>query len=161
GRDGIHSFDLVTGKRRSVLKHPQQQLSDFDFAPDGRTLIVRSGLGDMELVDLESGTRSPVERPAPPHPASNPVWGARWAPVASQFDAVVAWDRASGAFRDWQVPCFRPWLMCALSSAAPVFAAVNPQLELTLYSFNTGEAIRTLNFAVGSSTVRCITFSPD
>jgi hypothetical protein len=51
--------------------------------------------------------------------------------------------------------------MWAVHPTLPMFATRDPNGHVGLFSFETGEALRTFDFAVGKSTLRSVCFSPD
>jgi hypothetical protein len=54
-----------------------------------------------------------------------------------------------------------PANLWAVHPALPIIATRNAESHITLFSLDTGEPLRALDFAVGTSTVRCVRFSPD
>ncbi len=69
-------------------------------------------------------------------------------------------DVASGNFRAKNVAATFTNALFAFNPALPVFAGLNAKKTLTLFSTETGEAIRSLDFALGKN-VKCLCFSPD
>ena len=134
-------------------------LRSFDVAADGRTIALLDMLGQLVLFDLADGrerSRSTIPRG---------VERVRFAPdgtVLALFGGkqVYLWDVQSWAPRGEGVRIQPHHGGFAFHPTAPVFAAVNPDRLLTLYSLETGAPIRVLEFAL-ARYVHCVTFAPD
>ena len=79
--------------------------------------------------------------------------------VWMNYTRVQVWDAVTLAAR-CDAACYSPYELFALSPTTPVFVARNVWQQLTLFSLDSGEPIRTLDFALGNY-VQCATFSPD
>jgi hypothetical protein len=73
---------------------------------------------------------------------------------------VGLWDVPGRAIRVNKIVCSSDAAFLDFHPTAPVFTSLNPDGVLTLYSTETGEAIRSLDFALGKK-VTCVRFSPD
>jgi WD40 repeat protein len=132
----------------------------FDLTPDGRALICYPH-GRAYLFDATAGAvtgRFAVDigrqfflgRPAP---------DGKSALFFSAHDIFV-WDLAAGALRAGPIASYLSGTITAFHPTAPVFAALNRQQQLTLFSLDTGEPLRSLDFGLGTQ-VQSICFSPD
>ncbi len=72
---------------------------------------------------------------------------------------ISLWDIRNRTIRAAGIPSDLP-VQFAWNPTTPMFAALNPNHMLTLFSSDTGEPLRSLDFALGRS-VRCVAFSPD
>ena len=70
------------------------------------------------------------------------------------------WDMVTRTFRTGPIGASYPEEAIAFHPRAPVFTALNANGELTLFHLETGEPIRSFDFALGKK-VRCACFSPD
>jgi WD40 repeat protein len=95
------------------------------------------------------------------------VWGVRFSPdgrtlAVSCGKQVHLWDVATRTRRVEPVTIDNKYgdATFAFCPSAPAFVALNKQRVLTLYSSETGDAIRSLDFALGRN-VTCVCFAPD
>ncbi|HJZ60123.1 MAG TPA: hypothetical protein VKE74_34595 [Gemmataceae bacterium] len=73
-------------------------------------------------------------------------------------DRAQLWDVSSQSVCVGQIVCSHS--VFAFHPTAPVFASLNPDRVLTLFGLQTGQPIRSLDFALGRA-VRCVAFAPD
>jgi WD40 repeat protein len=153
--DWLHNPDRVYGG--DIL------IDTYDIAPDGRTVaVVDYQAREVKLVEL--GTSREVARLRIKGGAGLPSL-VRFSPDGRTLAVfcgtqVHLADVASAAFRGRRADIDTRHSVLAFHPTAPVFAAQTPDKVLTLFHSDTGEPIRSLDFALGRS-VRCATFSPD
>ena len=70
------------------------------------------------------------------------------------------WDVPSRSVRAEHVTGVQTDKVLAFHPTAPLFASLNPNKELTLFSLETGAPVRSLDFALGRF-VQCVAFAPD
>ena len=142
-------------------------LEAFDVSPDGATaaLLGRDTRG-VVLVDEAGGRMRAVSTSLRVDWGHSRVDWVRFSPdgkVLAVADGVgfglhdLTGDRflqVDGAARTGPVPIF------AFHPTAPVFAALNRERLLTLFHRETGQPIRSFDFALGRK-VECVAFAPD
>lgn len=156
-RRGIDAYDLKTEtvtRRFAVPPAVGDLISSADVAPDGRTAVV-NGIERAGLIGAD-GWWTDLERPFNGRVRFSPrgdvlLWTMYWRTEIR--------DVATQAVRA-EASCFMPDWVFAVSPSAPVFVACNPERQLTLFSLETGQPLRSLDFALGKY-VMCATFSPD
>jgi WD40 repeat protein len=160
----VASWDLATRRPGADLGAPRPELvgSRFRPMPDGRALFRhRSNSSAVSLFDAAAGgftTTFEVRCPAPnfePLPAPD----GRTALLFCGRGAFL-WDRAASEPRARPVKAGPPLAAVAFHPTQPVFVAPDGDKVLTLFSTETGEPIRSLDFGLGKK-VTCVAFSPD
>ena len=157
----IRSWDLSTNKLTTVVRRPANfgHLSRFAFSPDGRTAALLDDHRRGTLVTVETGASVPIRFPKDAW-VDGVHFRADGVLVWITFDCVYVSSAAKpNTFRGpfackWPRPAF------ALHPSAPLFAALNGDERLTLFSLSTGEALRSFDLDFGQ-TIRHICFSPD
>ncbi len=164
-RRACEAWDIATNQfaSRALPGWPATgQVWSFDFAPDGRTVAVLAETGEVTLADTAS--REVVARITIPQ-RSPYLAHIQFAPDGNTLlmftgHQAVLWDIPRGAVRaETHVPDLFGSTF-ALNPALPVFAALNRERVLTLYSLDTGKPLRSLDFMLGRF-VRCVCFAPD
>lgn len=171
GRNAIKSFDVRTGKTATVVPGSRglTDASQFAFSPDDRRVVAARFADDALLLDLSAGR--PVRLPEPADFLSEVqfspdgrflVWdGSCGVEVWDAPPATGGRTRPFKTVRIRPVPCSAPAGGLAFHPTAPVFAALDlVTSKLTLFSLETSEPLRTLDFGLGRY-VRCVAFSPD
>jgi WD40 repeat protein len=134
----------------------------FDLDPDGNTAVLTDTHGYVTLFDLENSQE--LDRFEPQFRTSQ-LQGARFTPggdtiLLTAQQRVRLWDiRRRAALGEMIV---LPWSPVGLQfhPTARMFATLNRESMLTLFSLDTCEPIRSFDFALGTY-VQCICFSPD
>jgi len=165
-RELLTTWDIAERKPGPPLLHAESHFDRFGvfaLTADENTVAVHTSRREVVLYDRTAG-RSFVRFPT--IPAVGPVMQ-----LAFSFDGktlallgvdrVTLWDVPSQSVRAGRVWCSMPIHVSAVHPTLPIIAARNSSGHITLFSLETGETIRSLDFAVGKSTVRCVCFSPD
>lgn len=76
------------------------------------------------------------------------------------YNRVALWDVPSRTARSSGVVCYRPTSLAAVHPTLPLLAARNQKKEITLFSLDTGEPVRSLDFGLGKK-ITCVAFSFD
>ncbi|MBN9117709.1 MAG: hypothetical protein J0I06_00810 [Planctomycetes bacterium] len=136
----------------------------YDLSPDARTVAV---VGDFSSVVklFDVAARTVAVRFAAGYSF---VWDLRFAPdgrtlAVSSGRQVDLWDVSPPARRRTgpvEIDNRHGPATFAFHPTAPVFAALNREKVLTLFSAGTGAPLRSLDFALGRS-VTCVCFAPD
>lgn len=163
-RPAIGGWNLSTGipERERVLSDSDIPLRDFDLSSDEKLALVTTQAGNCVL--YEWGEKlSPL---SPVRMATAWLSQARFSPDGSAIAVAVGsswtiglWDVAARRPRVEQVLCMMDRRF-ALNPVFPVFAAINRSNVLAVWSLETGEQLRALDFELGRR-VRCVCFSPD
>lgn len=135
----------------------------YDLSPDGRTLAFASDfsrtLGLFNVADRAVAGSLELD--------SGMIWGVRFAPDGQALAAfsgsqIRLCDVEPLACRAGRVNSDNRYgkSTFAFHPTAALFVALNSDGLLTLFSATTGEAVRSLDFALGRR-VRCAAFSPD
>jgi hypothetical protein len=168
----IASFDLATGQPGPTLD-ASEPLVDFDFTPGGEQLALltrgqRVKLLDpvrgqrVNLLDPVTGSRTMLALPNTRFPATKvQVLPDATGLVRVGVSELTIWDFATAAPRCAPVMCHMLSMVFALHPRAPIFAALNANRHPTLYSLQTGEALRSLDLAIRSAFLQCACFSHD
>jgi WD40 repeat protein len=164
-RRSLFVWEPERGSVNAAFAGPfSSEIRAFDLSPDAQTIAIAEGASHIvKLFDLTARaipTQDPVFW-------SGFVWGIRFSP-----DGRLLAVFAGGHIHLCEVPSLT-WrgepvninnrhgeATFAFHPTAPVFVALNPEKHLTLFSSETGEAIRSFDFALGRY-VRCAAFSPD
>lgn len=165
-RSVIRTFDVETRKSQTLLGRQQlvPSVNHFAFSPDGARALV-SGTRGAVLVDLSSGEALSIGRPGGVQtvtfsPDSNLVMWVYCDHWRTPGYLVEAWEVDGLRSRYRASISFRPGLVFATHPTAPLFVSVDRGGALTLFSTETGEPTRSLDFALGKH-VTCVAFSPD
>jgi WD40 repeat protein len=160
----IASWDLAAWSAGPVLCELGETTTYpyFDLMPDGRALLCYPGSGRVYLFDAAAGAVvaqfavniGPVGfflgQPAPDGKSA----------LLFSGHHIFVWDLAADAVRAGPIASYLPGTITAFHPTAPVFAALDPKRQLTLFSLDTGAALRTLDFDLGAQ-VQSVCFSPD
>jgi WD40 repeat protein len=155
-RTAIDAYDVTTGVAARLFPAPVPSGVLFaDVSPDGTAAVLLTA-DRQSLLARADGTVTPLARPFDAAGRFSPdgrllLW--------MTFNRLQAWDAATLAVRG-DAACHSPYTLCAFSPTAPVFAALNPARQLTLFGLDTGAPLRSLDFALGRH-VQCAAFSPD
>jgi|GEM_PF-3432487 len=160
-RSGLDNYDLSTGQHSRVRQAPPElggNLVWFDVSPSGEDIVWINSERRVVLTRAD-GLSVPLMPKVSQHsnicfsPDGNSL-------VWMDYNHLQTWDLATLSVRLESVPCFSPFSIFAFHPTAPVFAAMNHQRQLTLFSLQSGEVIRSLDFALGRY-VQCVSFAPD
>jgi WD40 repeat protein len=166
----ITGWNLGRSAAEPVRRFPdyRSRVASFDLTPDTRLLAVAFENLPVALFDWSAGPdlRNPVvlEDVVATDVRISP--DGRTVVARTKADPpVVIWDvaecRPRGRVRcDLADPHGYRSVLFAFNPALPLFAALNAEGVLTLFSTETGAPVRSLDFALGRA-VQCITFSPD
>jgi WD40 repeat protein len=137
----------------------------FQLTPDGRACMRADIRGNLVLFDVTAGSEIARFRPRirrvyyryHGHPAPD----GRTVLVSSGHDLFI-WDLEAGRLRAGPIATYLGGTIMAFHPTAPVFAAASPfpEVQLTLFSLETGEVVRVLDFGLGAR-VQCVAFAPD
>jgi WD40 repeat protein len=162
GHHTVRSYDVSTRKSSPLVRRVRglDVLRAFAFTPDDRTVLLLDRSNGLAVVTLRTGHAVVHKHRPPPWPHA-----VHFSPdgrsILWVYDhRVQVWDYPDLTVRLEKVPCGYPHAGVALHPTLPAFAALNPEGVLTLFSLETGEAIRSLDFAIGR-WVQCVAFSPD
>jgi WD40 repeat protein len=140
-------------------------VQNFELSPDRRSVVVV--FLDGGPVVLFRLTEENELRDLVPVTAVRRVYKAKFSPDAQTLvifanypDRVTLWDVLSRTVRVPNVGSCKSSVPFAFHPTAPVFAALNKEEVLTLFSLDTGEPIRSLDFVLGKR-VTCVAFAPD
>jgi WD40 repeat protein len=147
---------LCTLGEPAPIRYPR-----FDVLPNGRALICAYQTNRVYLFDAAAGSIT----------ARYAVDTGQWTYLGHASPDVrtavffhghraYIWDLSAGRMKCPPIASFLPGTITAFHPTAPVFAALNADRHLTLFSLETGEPIRTMDFALGRQ-VQCVCFSPD
>jgi WD40 repeat protein len=158
-------WDLpAQGERRTFVPSCPENAParSFDFSPDGRNIAVLGETGEVTIAENSSGqvlTRFAVPKRGPW------LWHIQFSPDGGTLllftqHQLVLWDLAQGkVLKEIYDPV--PYdATFALNPRFPMFAVAHRSLGLTLFSLESGQLIRSLDFALGHF-VQCVCFSPD
>ena len=133
----------------------------FDLSRDGRLVAVVNKKREVIVYDWGKGPEL-----HDPIPLTEPADDVRFSPdgqTLALYDAksrrVALWDVTSGNFRATKIQTTFTSELFAFNPTLPVFVGLNPKKKLTLFSTETGGALRSLDFGLGQ--VKCLCFSPD
>jgi WD40 repeat protein len=157
-------WDLNTGRIGPRHGPWIGDLFGFDITPDERVIAVINPHGQVAVADLRTGERLGKFRPQFPtgaysahtvvvSPDGNTV-------IAHSGEAMQVWDVPSRSVRLEHVTGLLADEVLAFHPTAPLFVSLNPNRELTLFSLDNGEPVRSLDFALGRK-VKCAAFAPD
>jgi WD40 repeat protein len=164
GSGGAERWDFVT--QQPVAQIGRWQLSEplryVELAPDLRRAALVTLKGAVYLADL-ADTQPPAKLTLP-EPVHN--IGVRFSPDGGTLAVLYhrlmyLWDVPSLKVRAkarWADP--NPDWKLSFHPTARLFAALNKDKAFTLYSLDTGDPVRALDFALGRS-VHCACFAPD
>jgi WD40 repeat protein len=138
-------------------------IETYDIAPDGRAAAVVE-VQTREVKQLELGTGREVGRLRIKGGAGLPSL-VRFSPDGRTLAVVCGKqihlaDVALAAFRDHRINIKAACSVLAFHPTAPVIGAVNPDKVFTLFGTDTGQPIRSLDFALGKR-VTSAAFAPD
>jgi WD40 repeat protein len=158
-RRSLHIYDTVA--KKPVRVHDSwtrtAPLASFDVAPDGATAALLDRFGLLLLFDLKDSRE--IARVTLPQGTERVRFSSDGKTlVLFQGKQLTLWDVDSRRERirgmKYQPPGF------ATHASKNMFAAVSVDRVLTYWSLETGEQIRTVDFALGRYA-QCVTFSPD
>jgi WD40 repeat protein len=165
GGFAVRVWNLTTHEaepEREIPKSARRGIRSYDVSVDGQSVALIGTKGSVAVYDWGEG--SELQNPLALDSTADNVQFSPDGRTLALFSGrqVQMWDLERGAPRGKAVllnkrPDGGPF---AFHPTAPVFAAINRDKLLTLFSTETGEAIRSLDFGVGK-TVTCVCFSPD
>ena len=165
GTDGvITSWDLDAWCAGPVVCTTGESTTypHFGLTPQGKALVCYPGSGRVYLFDAITGVvtaRFTVNIGPVGYFLGQPAPDGRTALFFSGH-AIFIWDLVAGAVRAGPIASYLPGTITAFHPTAPVFAALDPKRQLTLYSLDTGAVLRALDFGLGTQ-VQSVCFSPD
>ena len=165
-REMLTTWDIAERKPGPPLLRADpttDRFGDFAVTADGNTVAVRTSQRQVVLYDRPANRAFARFESVP---AVGPILQLAFAPDGKTLallgvDRITLWDVPSQTVRTDRVWCCLPAHVSAVHPTLPIIAARNSNLHVTLFSLNTGEPLRALDFAVGTSTVSCVCFSPD
>ena len=165
-RERLATWDVAERKPGPPLLRADpttDRFGEFAATADGNTIAVRTAQRQVALYDRPANRAFARFDSAP---AIGPIEQLAFSPDGKTLalfgvDRIALWDVASRTVRAGRVFCCLPAHVSAVHPTLPVIAARNSNLHLTLFSLDTGEPLRALDLAVGSSTVSCTAFAPD
>jgi WD40 repeat protein len=165
-KSGIAGWNALTGAPEPLLTSPRYPgyVCEFDFSPDDKLVVISYGGEPTVLFERQgSELRNPIKLPALEKCATDvrfsPDGGTLVFHTNLRPAELTLWDVAAGRPRARKVPCCLSDTF-AFNPAFPVFAGLGANDALTIFSLETGQPIRSLDFALGRY-VRCVCFSPD
>lgn len=156
----IRECDLATGKTTTVVRVPDRlkKIDLFAYSPDGQRALLLGRDTRAALVAVETGKAVSAWCPPDYHArhlqftaTGHPVW------VAGSGVHVCDPQKRNEPLAHYTIHW--PYIF-ALHPSAPMFAALNGERQLTLFSLDTGAVLRTFDLEIGRR-VRCVAFSPD
>jgi WD40 repeat protein len=158
----IRAHDLATGKTTTVLHKPDKmkKLAKFAFSPDDRLALVLDEYHSGALVTLATGKSVSVTRPEGGYGHDIIQFAANGSLVWCIGNRIHVCNPTNPNKRIASYPAHWPYGTFALHPNAPVFAALNRDQNLTLFSLETGAELRTFALELGR-WVRSVCFSPD
>jgi WD40 repeat protein len=168
GSREIVSWNFQTGKLLTSFDFPEwlsQVVHTFEISPDGRLvcLVIYQGAHPV-LYQVGNGTELcnsvNINSSARTYQATFSPDSRLVAVFSKQPDRISLWDVRTRTMRVIGILCDQSHGVFAWNPTAPVFAALNPDHVLTLFSVATGERLRSLDFDLGPS-VLSVAFSPD
>jgi WD40 repeat protein len=162
-RLSLRAWDPGSGSDTEFAGPFPKAVRTYDLSPDARTVAFAADYSS-DAVLFDRGRRA--ETTWFPEP-SGYVWGVRFSPDGRALavfsgQQVRIWDIASRHRLTGPVEIHHRFgeEAFAFHPTAPVFVAVDREKHLTLFRTDSGEPIRSLDFALGRR-VRCVCFSPD
>lgn len=169
-RRAVMGWDLETnlpqpGFAVSESARVIETVQNFELSPDGRSVaVVFQDGGPVVLFNLTEENQLqdlvPVTDVRRVYRAKFSPDGRTLAVFANYPDRVTLWDVSSRTARVANIECCMDSGLFAFHPTAPMFATLNKEKVLTLFSLTTGEPIRSLDFALGKR-VTCVAFAPD
>jgi WD40 repeat protein len=164
GGVAVAVWNLTTRESEPAREVPKanRRLRCFDISKDTRTVALVGAKGSVAVYDWGDGPE--LQNPST---LNGPADDVRFSPDGQKLAlfserTVQMWDLARGAL--WAAPVSidtrHGSATFAFHPTAPVFVALDRNKHLTLFGTETGEAIRSLDFALGRD-VQCVCFSPD
>jgi WD40 repeat protein len=163
----LTAWDIVTRSPtapyfRARLPNPTRFIH-FAMTADGGTVAVQTARREIDVYDRASGRA--VSRFAP-FATIGPTLGLAFSADGKMLallglDHVTVWDVPAQSIREKRVRCPMPVYLWAVHPALPVIATRNSDRHITLFSLETGERLRSFDFTMGTSSLNCVTFSPD
>ena len=160
----IRVWNLTTRKAGSprIIPVRPRTVRQFDRSGDERLVAVVNRKREVTVYDW--GTRRELRDPVT---LTEPADDVRFSPDGrtlalsdGKSRRVALWDVASGHFRTTNIRTTFTSELFAFNPALPVFVGLGAKKELTLFSTETGGALRALDFGLGQK-VKCLCFSPD
>jgi WD40 repeat protein len=167
----IAGWNVTTGEPEPLLTSSAfaTTVCVFDLSSDGKRVVFSYGGGPTVLFERGAGPelQNPIKLPALDGSATR----AQFAPdgrtlafatnqTSRKVPEAILWDVRAGRPRADRVRCWTGSDVFAFNPVFPLFAGLGPEGVLTLFNLESGEPIRSLDFALGRR-VRCVTFSPD
>jgi WD40 repeat protein len=161
--DQIIVWNLLTRQEETSRTIPgaRNSVRHFDLSQDQRIVAVTNKLGETTVCDWAKGPelRNPRTFPSAVTARISPD-GNTLVLFHAKPQHVALWDIPTQQLRKANIPCRTAEMIFAFNPILPVFVAINRDKLLTLFSTETGDAIRSVDFGVGRS-VQCVCFSPD
>ena len=167
-REALAAWDIAARKPGPPLlranTNPPDRFIGFAVTADGNTVAVRTAQREIVLYD-RTASREFARFDASP-PVVGPFLEMMFSPDGKTLalvgvDRVTLWDVPSRTIRDQRIWCPMPIHCRAVHPTLPIIAARNSDGHITLFSTDTGQPLRSLDFAVGPSSLRCVCFAPD
>jgi WD40 repeat protein len=76
------------------------------------------------------------------------------------LSSITLWDVPSQTIREKRIWCSMPIHLWTVHPTLPIIATRNSSGHITLFSLDTAEPIRSFDFTMGTSALRCVCFSP-
>ena len=164
-RKGLRQWDVRTRKYAPEFARWQLHNSTYRIAitADRRRAATVTSNHEVRIADFADGKR--------PYKLKLPALANHFFPnlnFSPDGNTLIIFDTAQVFL--WDVPTRRVrkkflwkafrWRKIAFHPTAPVFAGCNHEGVFTLFNLETGEPIKSLDFALGQ-TVRCAEFAPD
>ena len=164
GKSDVRRWDLLTQQPLEVVAQWQvpEPVRGAELSPDLRRVAVIAMKGNVYVGDAAGA--GPLAKLSLPEPIHNGI-GVRFSPdgealAVLHHKLMYLWNMANNRVRAralWSDPA--PEWKLTFHPTAPVFAALDPQQNLALFSLHTGDPIRSFNFKIGR--VQCVAFAPD
>jgi WD40 repeat protein len=160
----VRVWNLTTRKQdpSRIIPVRPRTVRQFDLSRDGRLVAVVNKKREVLVYDWgnKRELRDPVILTEPADDVRFSPDGRTLALSDAKSRRVALWDVGSGNFRATNIRTTFTSELFAFNPALPVFVGLNAKKELTLFSTETGGALRALDFGLGQK-VKCLCFSPD
>lgn len=165
-RELLATWDIAERKPGPPLLRADPAAPDrfgvFGLTADGNTVAVATARREIVLYDRPTNR---VLTRFDTFPAVGPALELAFSPSGKTLailgqDRVTLWDVPAQTIRENRIWCPTPIHLWAVHPTLPVLAARNSDFHITLFSLDTAEPLRSFDFSIGTSALKCVCFSP-